>query len=117
LTATGKYKQIVYNFHLKVSVFKRTVQLLELLCLHIIFYNLGVFVTMAWCILGLQMEDMASRYRGYLQTYWISSYGQPIKGGSPAWGLDEGLTTPHCKKNLLWNATDSCEHCDNLQVP
>jgi len=22
-------------------------------------------------------------------------------GGPPAWGLGEGLTTPHCKKNML----------------
>jgi hypothetical protein len=28
----------------------------------------------------------------------VSSRGQPASGGPPAWGLDEGLTTPHRKE-------------------
>jgi len=36
-----------------------------------------------------------------------SSRGQPKRNGSPAWGLDEGLTTSHRKKkNLLRNITE-----------
>ena len=27
----------------------------------------------------------------------ISSRGQPTKGGPPAWGLGEVVTTPYCK--------------------
>jgi hypothetical protein len=28
----------------------------------------------------------------------LSSQGQPATDAPPAWGLGEGLTTPHCKK-------------------
>jgi hypothetical protein len=35
------------------------------------------------------------QYGGSLRIYWISSRGQPTRGGPPAWGLGEGLTTPH----------------------
>ncbi|KAJ4451719.1 hypothetical protein ANN_03189 [Periplaneta americana] len=31
----------------------------------------------------------------------ISSRGQPISGGPPAWGLGEGVTNHHCKKQLV----------------
>jgi hypothetical protein len=31
--------------------------------------------------------------------YWISSRGQPTRGGPPAWELGVELTTPHSKKN------------------
>ena len=34
------------------------------------------------------------QYGGELRIYWISGRGQPTKGGPPAWGLGEVLTTP-----------------------
>jgi len=34
---------------------------------------------------------------GELQIYWISSGRHPKRGGPPAWGWGEVLTTPHCK--------------------
>ena len=37
----------------------------------------------------------ASRYGGWLRIYLISSRGQQRRGGPPAWGLDEMLTTRH----------------------
>jgi hypothetical protein len=40
----------------------------------------------------------ASRYGGLLRIHWISSRGQLTRGGPPAWGLGEVLTTPHHKK-------------------
>ena len=43
------------------------------------------------------------QYRGYLRIYWISSHGHPTRGGPPAWGMDEVLTTPHCKNISCWN--------------
>jgi hypothetical protein len=49
--------------------------------------------------------------------YWISSPGQPPRGGPTAWGLSEGLTTPHCKNptsyeilHKAWELVGSCEH-------
>jgi hypothetical protein len=48
-------------------------------------------VTTAWCVLGLWTEEMASRYGRYLQLQWMSSHRQPIKGGSPIWGLGKWL--------------------------
>ena len=41
------------------------------------------------------------RYGGELRIYWISSRGQPTRGGPPAWGLGEVLTTPARKKNIV----------------
>jgi hypothetical protein len=41
------------------------------------------------------------QYGGWLQTYSISSRGQPTQGSPPAWGFGEVLTTPH-RKNLSW---------------
>ena len=34
------------------------------------------------------------QYGGQLWINWISSRGQPTRGGPPAWGLGEALTTP-----------------------
>ena len=39
-------------------------------------------------------------YGGKLRIYWISSCEQPTRGGLPAWGLGEVLTTPHLKKKI-----------------
>ena len=41
---------------------------------------------------------------------WISSRGQPTRGGPPAWGLGEVLTTPRCKTRMLRNThrRDAC---------
>jgi hypothetical protein len=58
----------------------------------------GSLVTTAWRDLRLRMEEKASRYGGQLRIYWISSRGQPTRGGPPAWGLGGGVTTPHRKK-------------------
>ena len=40
-------------------------------------------------------------YGGQLWINWISSRGQPTRGGPPAWGLGEVLTTPLRKKHML----------------
>jgi hypothetical protein len=58
----------------------------------------GSFVTTAWCVLRLRMEETPSSFGGWLRIYWISSRGQPTRGGLPAWELGVGLTTPHRKK-------------------
>jgi hypothetical protein len=52
------------------------------------------------------MEETASRCRRQLRIYWISSHEQPTRGGSPAWGLRVGLTTPHRKKKKLFTKCD-----------
>jgi len=69
---------------------------------------------MAWHVLGLQMKETAFRYGVWLQMYLISSCEHPTRGGSPALGLGEGLTTPHCKNHFVmkcstepWNCMDS----------
>jgi len=54
-------------------------------------------VTTAWHIPGLWMGEIASRYGWLLWICWISCY-QPTRVGPPAWGLGEGLTSPHSKK-------------------
>jgi hypothetical protein len=52
-----------------------------------------------------------------VQIYWISSHGQPTMWGPPAWGLGEGLTTPHHKGAACYvmlhrasGMVGSCEH-------
>jgi hypothetical protein len=64
----------------------------------------GLFVTTAWRVLRLRMEETASKYGGYLRIYLISSLGQSTRGGPPAWGLGVRLIIPH-HKNKLVNAT------------
>jgi hypothetical protein len=59
--------------------------------------------TTAWRALRLRMEETPSRYGGWLRIYWISTRGQPTRGGPPACGLGVGLTTPHCKNKLVTN--------------
>jgi hypothetical protein len=43
---------------------------------------------------GLQIQRVA------VKIFNNNSCGQPGSGGPPTWGLDEGLTTPHRKKQL-----------------
>jgi hypothetical protein len=40
-----------------------------------------------------------------LVIYWISSHGQPQRGGPPAWGLGVGLAAPRLKKISLLRKT------------
>jgi hypothetical protein len=40
----------------------------------------------------------ACRYGRWLRIYKISSRAQPTRGGTPAWGMGEVLTTPHREK-------------------
>jgi len=54
---------------------------------------------------------------GNCECNWISSCGQPIKGGPPVWGLGDGLTTLHRKRpacyEMLHRTSEfagSCEH-------
>jgi hypothetical protein len=66
----------------------------------------------------------ASEYGGWLRIY---SRGQPTRGGPPAWGLGEVLTTLHRKKlpcyETLYRASDLdrwralMSAVMNLQVP
>jgi hypothetical protein len=44
----------------------------------------GSLVTTAWRILRLWMEETPSSFGGQLRIYWISSHGQPTRGG-PGW--------------------------------
>jgi hypothetical protein len=65
----------------------------------------GSTVTTAWHVLGLRIEETASRSGGQLRIYWISSRGQTTVGGPPAWGLVGGLTTLPCKTQYLLRIT------------
>lgn len=42
----------------------------------------------------------------------MSCCGQPARGDPPAYGLNEGLTGPHRKINLLRNVTRSASDLD-----
>jgi hypothetical protein len=64
----------------------------------------GSTVTAAWRVLGLRIEETASRYGGYLRIYWISSRRQPTVGGPPAWRLGGGLTTFPVKLNICYES-------------
>jgi hypothetical protein len=65
-------------------------------------------VTTTFRVLGLRVKETASRYKGWLQIYRISSCGQPTAGGPPVWGLGGELTTLHHKTQyLLRNTTHS----------
>jgi len=73
-------------------------------------------VTKARRVLGLRLGKTASRYSVLVRMYWISSHGQPIRGGQ-AWVLGGWLTTPHLKNQLVTifyigftDLTDCCEH-------
>jgi hypothetical protein len=63
-------------------------------------------VTMLWSVLGLRMEETASRCGEQLRIHRIiSSHGQATRDGPPSWGLGEGLTThrkekPYCYEML-----------------
>jgi hypothetical protein len=54
-------------------------------------------------------RNTVSRYGGQLRIYCISGHRQSTIGGSPAWGLREGLTTTRKKADLLRNVTESLE--------
>jgi hypothetical protein len=56
-------------------------------------------------LINYRIVETASRYEGQLRMYWISSGGQPIRGGPPDWGLGVGLTH-HLKISLLRNVTN-----------
>ena len=43
----------------------------------------------------------ASRYGGHQRIYWISSRGQPTRGGPPAWWLGEVPRATHRKKLIV----------------
>jgi len=65
-----------------------------------------VRVTTTWRVLWLRVEETASRYGGQLRICGMYSRGQPIRCGSPAWVLGEGLTTPHRENtSFLRNVT------------
>jgi hypothetical protein len=53
---------------------------------------------MAWHVLRLLIEEMASRYEGWLPIYWVSSCGQLTGAGPPAWGLGGRANNPHHTK-------------------
>jgi len=43
----------------------------------------------------LRVEEKASRYGRQLRMYWVSSSGEPTRGGPPTWALGEGFTAPY----------------------
>jgi hypothetical protein len=51
----------------------------------------GVPITMVRHVLGLRMEETASRCRWKLRMYWVSSRGQSASGSPPAWGWGRDL--------------------------
>jgi hypothetical protein len=55
-------------------------------------------VNTTWRVLKLRKKEKTSVYGERLRIHFISSGEQPTMGGPPAWGLGEGLTTPHPKK-------------------
>jgi len=60
----------------------------------------------AWRVLGFRMEESVSRYEALLRMYWITSSGQPKRGGPSTSGLGDGLTIRHRKKTcVLQNVT------------
>jgi hypothetical protein len=61
----------------------------------------GSVVPTAWHILRLQTEGKATRYRGQLRIYWISSHRQQTRDGSSAWMLDEVLITHHKNHHIM----------------
>jgi hypothetical protein len=65
----------------------------------------GSTVTTVWSVLGLRIEETASRYGGQLRICSISSRGQRTVGDPPAWGLGGGLTTLPCKTQYLLRIT------------
>ena len=60
---------------------------------------LWVPVTMAWCVLRLWMEEQPPITR-VAENKLNNSRGQPTRGGPPAWGLGEALTTPPRGKKI-----------------
>jgi len=48
----------------------------------------------------LGMEESACRYGGWMWIYWISSCGQPSKGGPPSCGLGKEFITRRIYKML-----------------
>jgi hypothetical protein len=55
-----------------------------------------------WHVLGLRMENTAYRYGEQPRKYSISSYGQPIRGSPPAWGLSMMVKAPH-RRRSTWD--------------
>ena len=45
----------------------------------------------------LRKEQAASKYWRYLSKYWITCRGQRTRGDLAAWGIGDGLLTPHVK--------------------
>ena len=82
--------------HTQVSVFLAYLTILYTLPMQ------WVPVTTAWRVLRLRIEEWPPIWR-VAANMLEKSRGQPIRGGPPAWGLGEGLTTPPCKTALLRN--------------
>ena len=54
--------------------------------------------TTAWRVLGLRMEEQPPIWR-----VTVNKLNKQTRGGPPAWGLDEVLTTPLRKKKNVKN--------------
>jgi len=65
---------------------------------YIFVHVLWVPVTMAWHVLGLQMEETASRY---IYKQWITSCRQLKRGDLPAWGLSKCIHLLTMKNQLV----------------
>ena len=71
-------------------------QLMDFVSIHCATPCKWVSVTMAWCVLRLRMRKQPPIWR--VATNILKNQSQTLaKGGPPAWGLGEVLTTPHHK--------------------
>jgi hypothetical protein len=61
-----------------------------------------ISVTEALRVLGLRMEETASKYGGKLRIYLISSILHLTTVDPPAWGLGEGPKTPRRKETACY---------------
>ena len=61
-------------------------------------------VTKEWHVLTLRIEEQPPNTEGS----YISSRGQPTRGGPPAWEFGEVLTTPRRKKVTMLRIKHRC---------
>jgi hypothetical protein len=71
------------------------------------------FSTTVRPVLTLRIEKTASRCRGWLRKFSMSSCGQTTRSGHPSWGLGVELTL-HCKSSITVSRTLIYILCHNV---